>query len=359
LLHDAALDVSADGDTVVGSEESPLPFFNRPFVWTPTGKVGVPQPLNPPSFDITAGSARGVSADGQTIVGIAHMDAFHGTLAGTHYIVPTVGPVIRLYSIAEGVSADGSAVAGWSTRDTLEPVFEGYEAFRWTKADGFLPLGDLPGGAYGSQAFAISGDGQTMVGQGEGPNGLEAFRWTQAEGLVGIGDLPGNGFNSVAMAVSGLGEVIVGRGTSELGDEAFRWTAQSAMVGLGDLPGGGFGSGAEDVSDDGSFLVGWGTTAEGREAMVWHQVFGMRSLSDLLRTNYGLSDALSGWKLEIASAVSGDGRTIAGWGTNPAGEYEAWRVQFVPEPSGWIVFLLGAFGLWRRPYAKILCTTCP
>ncbi|MFO0897978.1 MAG: pentapeptide repeat-containing protein [Pirellulales bacterium] len=341
LQRDTALDLSADGDTIVGSEESAFVGSNRPFVWTPTGKVGVPQPLNPPGFDITIGSARGVSADGQTIVGVAHMDAFRGALTGTHYIVPPVGPVFRLYSIAEGVSGDGNAVAGWSTRDTLEPVFEGYEAIRWTQTDGFLALGDLPGGVYGSKAFAISGDGQTIVGQGEGPSGPEAFRWTQAEGFVGLGDLPGGDFNSTAQAASALGEVIVGRATSALGSEAFRWTPQAGMVGVGDLPGGGFDSGAEDVSDDGDLLVGWGTTAAGREAALWTPDFGMRSLSDLLKSDYGLSVALSGWRLEIASAVSGDGRTIAGWGLNPAGQYEAWRVQFVPEPGAVLLFGAG------------------
>jgi hypothetical protein len=67
----------------------------------------------------------------------------------------------------------------------------------------------------------------------------------------------------------------------------------------------------------------------------------MRSLSEFLGTDYGLAAALNGWRLEIASAVSGDGRTIAGWGMNPAGQYEAWRVQFVPEPATGLLFFGG------------------
>lgn len=342
LQPDPALDISADGDTIVGSEESAFVGSNRPFVWTPTGKVGVPYPQDPLGFDITMGSARGVSADGQTIVGLVNSDAFHGALAGTEFVFPLFGPgVIRLYTIAEGVSANGNAVVGWGTRDSQEKGFEGYEALFWTQADGFLALGDLPGGVYGSKGFAISGDGQTIVGQGEGPSGPEAFRWTQPAGFVGLGDLPGGEFNSTAQAASALGQVIVGRATSSLGSEAFRWTEQTGLVGLGDLPGGGFDSSAEDVSDDGTFLVGWGATAEGREAMVWRQDLGMRSLSELLRTDYGLAAPLSGWRLETASAVSGDGRTIAGWGVNPAGQYEAWRVQFVPEPAAGLLMVAG------------------
>ncbi len=342
LQPDTALDLSADGDTIIGSEESAFVGSNRPFVWTPAGKVGVPYPHNPPGFDIAMGSGRGVSADGQTIVGLAESDAFRGTLAGTDFAFPSIGPgVFRLYTIAEGVSADGNAVVGWGTRDSQENGFEGYEALLWTQADGFLALGDLPGGVYGSKAFAISGDGQTIVGQGEGPSGPEAIRWTQPEGFVGLGDLPGGEFNSTAQAASALGQVIVGRATSALGSEAFRWTPLTGMVGIGDLPGGGFDSGAEDVSDDGDVLVGWGTTKEGREAALWDPDIGMRSLSDLLKSDYGLSVALSGWRLEIASAVSGDGRTIAGWGLNPAGQYEAWRVQFVPEPGAVLLFGAG------------------
>jgi hypothetical protein len=44
-------------------------------------------------------------------------------------------------------------------------------------------------------------------------NGTEAFRWTQATGLVGLGDLPGGALQSFAYAVSCDGAVIVGRGS--------------------------------------------------------------------------------------------------------------------------------------------------
>jgi len=37
-----------------------------------------------------------------------------------------------------------------------------------------------------------------------------------------------------------------------------------------------------------------------------------------------------GWTLNRATAISGDGRTIAGIGTNPQGQTEAWIV-ILPE----------------------------
>jgi hypothetical protein len=45
------------------------------------------------------------------------------------------------------------------------------------------------------------------------------------------------------------------------------------------------------------------------------------SLKGLL-TSLGLD--LTGWTLEVAQAVSADGRTIVGYGPNPSGNYEGW-----------------------------------
>jgi len=47
---------------------------------------------------------------------------------------------------------------------------------------------------------------------------------------------------------------------------------------------------------------------------------------------------LSGWTLEPARDVSGDGRTIVGWGRNPSGDLEGW-IADIPEPS--TAFLMG------------------
>ena len=58
-------------------------------------------------------------------------------------------------------------------------------------------LGDIPGGAVESRAFAISGDGAIVGGDSQARDhqgddvGSEAFVWTQDGGVVGIGGLPG------------------------------------------------------------------------------------------------------------------------------------------------------------------------
>ena len=60
---------------------------------------------------------------------------------------------------ADGVSADGSAVVG--TGPFAPPVIE---AFLWTSESGTVWLGDLPGGAFRSEAMGVSANGKVIVG---------------------------------------------------------------------------------------------------------------------------------------------------------------------------------------------------
>jgi probable HAF family extracellular repeat protein len=262
------------------------------------------------------------------------------------------------YSVATGVSGDGSVVVGRSNSAS------GFEAFRWTQTGGMVGLGDLPGGEFYSGATGVSSDGSVVVGNGISASGGEAFRWTQSGGMVGLGYLPGGGFQSLARGVSGDGSVIVGTGvrsgtpaneaqavrwtsggivglgdllggivnsaahgvssdgsvvvgagTSANGTEAFRWTQTGGMVGLGDFPGGEFYSAAHGVSSDGSVVVGAGTSANGTEAFRWTQTGGM----------VGLGDLLGGAFYSQAFGVSGDGSVVVGYSYNAANNVEAFR----------------------------------
>src|SRR5207237_10190591 len=104
------------------------------------------------------------------------------------------------------ISADGSTIAGYS-QQTL-----GNEAFRWTQGTGMVGLGDLPGGAFNSQAYHVSSDGKVIVGySSDALNREQAFRWTQAGGLVPLGFASANPDEwSQAHAVSGNGDLVVG-----------------------------------------------------------------------------------------------------------------------------------------------------
>src|SRR5262249_38158112 len=101
----------------------------------------------------------------------------------------------------------------------------------------FVPLGDLAGGSFNSQAWGVSTDGSTAVGVGTTAAGQEAFRWTSGGGMVGLGFLPGH-TQSGANRVSADGSTVVGASRASSVEEAFRWTSGGGMVGLGFLPGG-------------------------------------------------------------------------------------------------------------------------
>lgn len=117
----------------------------------------------------------------------------------------------------------------------------------------FQGVGDLPGGATNSHAYAVSADGSTVVGSSVSSNGIEAFRWRGGV-MSGLGSLSGSTFGSRADAVSGDGSVVVGRSRSTNIVEPFRWESGS-MVGLG-IPSGYTSGDARGVSRDGLVVTG-------------------------------------------------------------------------------------------------------
>jgi probable HAF family extracellular repeat protein len=164
--------------------------------------------------------------------------------------------------------------------------------------------------------------------------------------MIGLGVLSGGFFFSEANAISADGTTVVGVSRSSLSNtgEAFRWTAATGMVGLGDSPGGPVFSEAFAVSADGSVIVGRSDSSTGLEASIWDATNGMRSLESLLVAE-GVTD-VNGWALLRATGVSGDGRTIVGFGINPSGQTEAWLARLgsatsVPEPSAGLLLGTG------------------
>ena len=149
--------------------------------------------------------------------------------------------------------------------------------------------------------------------------------------MEALGDLPGGAFHSDAFSASSDGSVIVGLATSDRGTEAFRWTRETGMVGLGALSEDPYSSLAFDLNSDGTIIVGGSKTGpRTSEAFIWDSVHGLRRLRDVLTQEYGLD--LVGWELSGALGISDDGRAIAGNGINPDGDYEAW-IAILPEPE--------------------------
>ncbi len=316
-----AYGVSHDGTTVVGTGNS------TPFRWTLGGSTNF----------LSVGDALGVNADGSVVVGTRRTaNSSPGRTEAFRW--PAAGPTMDLgdfpggyfYSLAQGVSGDGSIVVGSGNTDAL------WEAFRWTETTGMVGLGALPSSSPISWAYAISADGTTIVGQSSSFIGGQAYRWTESNGMEGLGLYPG-AIQTIGRAVSEHGDVVVGWGQSAGGNEAFRWDETSGMVPLGDLPGGPsyLYSWASGVSGDGSRVVGFGHTDVGQEAFLWDADHGMRNLKEILVTDFGLD--LTGWILNEATGISSDGTVIVGWGLGN-GVTRPW-VAIIPEPA--TVTLLG------------------
>jgi uncharacterized membrane protein len=171
----------------------------------------------------------------------------------------------------------------------------------------FRELGDLGGGAFNSDSWRVSDQGDAIVGTGTIDSGLVAFRWTEMDGLVRLGRLPGYTDLSFGTGISGSGRVVVGYSAFGAESEGFRWTADGGLVSLGDLPGGVHASQAVNISADGTTIVGvadhvndWPTLTG--QAFRWTEADGMVGLG-YTQAHHDLSHAYS---------VSGDGSTIVG-----------------------------------------------
>jgi probable HAF family extracellular repeat protein len=262
-------DISADGSTIVGYDRSLA--GNEAFRWTTTGgRTGLGD-LPGGLFD---SNGTDISDDGSIIVGTSRSsigdEGFRWT-AGTGMVGLGIAT-----SITNGISGDGSVMVG-----SVEFPGFGPQAFRWTAGTGVVGLGDFAGtlpGLYYSIGYDVSSDGTVVIGQGNhsASGSIEAFRWTSTTGMVGIGDLPGGSFYSQAYAVSGNGNAIVGTSSAGAGSEAFLWNPTVGMVKLYDAL---LDTGADltgwskldiglDISTEGNAIVGYGQHNGRTEAFI-------------------------------------------------------------------------------------------
>jgi probable HAF family extracellular repeat protein len=303
-----ATDVSADGSVVVGYSEYDTTSNHEAFRWTAaTGMVALGGlggvPLDSRAF--------AVSADGTVIAG-EDQETFRWTEPGGLTSIGTLGN----WCSGMGMSGDGNVIVG------VCQIGMGRESFRWSQATGIVSIGALGVSPIDSFASDASADGTVFSGQSMmGTNfEVEAFRWTQADGMVGLGDLPGGLFYALGMGISGDGSTIVGEAISDIGWEAFRWTEAGGLQSLDPNAAAFASSFAHGVSADGAIIVGSAGHVGG--ACLWTERHGFVGIQDILVNEHGLD--LTGWILHTAEAISDDKRTIVGYGTNPAGNLEAW-----------------------------------
>jgi probable HAF family extracellular repeat protein len=204
-------------------------------------------------------------------------------------------------SEATAVNGDGDVVVG----DGSEPGYDWGIALRWSSATGMTNFGTPEG--WLSRGRGVSLDGAVIVGFSQYypyagyPTSPHAFRWTSGTGMVDLGVFAGGNDQSHATAVSGDGLVVVGYANTANGDRAFTWTAAGGMVSIGVLPAGGDYSYAYGVNADGSVVVGQVNQLNGDVAFRWTWAGGMESLG-----------ILPGAESASAEGVSGDGSVIVG-----------------------------------------------
>jgi uncharacterized membrane protein len=297
--------------------------------------------------------ATDVTPDGEIVAGsYAYVDGF----IWRWRVDPA--PTIITGGTIVAISDDGTVAAG----NIIDPGVDANVAAIWTQATGWQSLGWLPGALScpsRSDAYAISGDGSTVVGLSWVGCNARGFRWTAATGmqelqvlgdgnnrcsaissdgsvLGGFADPPGFWDRSPAywqadtsgtlLAQSPPGEVagFNSNGSTSVGEFSFpgqvylrafvRDASTGAMTNLGALHFN-WNSSAEDISEDGRTVVGFDYISLSRQAWVSTSTDGMISLDDRL-TAMGFTDFPP---MLVCRAVSDDGSVVVGGaaGVNP------------------------------------------
>jgi probable HAF family extracellular repeat protein len=185
-VDSSALGVSSNGIVVVGSS---VGSDGREAVrWSAHG--GTLTGLGHLPSQPVESLATAASADGGVIVGVSRMtnssgEAFRWTLSGGMIGLGDL-PGGVFSSSASGVTPDGAIVVGTSISSSS------WEAYRWTQSGGMVGLGDLPGADAGgpnqstSGANGVSADGAVIVGWSHSDWMVgEGFRWSGSFAALG------------------------------------------------------------------------------------------------------------------------------------------------------------------------------
>lgn len=334
--------ISADGSTVVSVISSSGHTEAARQVNGLTSGLGFLDLAQPLSI------ATASSLNGDVIVGLStnsngHTEAFRwagGTMVNLGFLSSSPMHPYEPYSVASGVSGDGSVVVGASTNSFGES-----EAFRW-EGGSMIGLGGLSNYVM-SWASAVSEDGKIIVGRSIGPNGYEAFRWSNGS-MTGLGFLSLSSPTSSATNISGDGNTIVGWSKNASGlSEAFSWS-NGAMTGLGFLTSivpNRF-SIANAASHDGSRVVGVATGETGTDrAFIWTSKSGIQNLNSLAALA-GIE--LAGYELRSATDISANGKIIVGTGITPSTS-GTWILRLEDDQSG-----LSTPEAFSRSFAQLL-----
>ena len=321
-------ELSGDGRSAVGAWEGGI------FRWTPTtGVTDIGGDYRSPQA--------GISHDGRTIT--ASVPDAAGLMNAAIYRDGgwmTIGPG------PNSASCDIDLTSGWGVSDNQTVVGLDWlgctatSAFKWNRATGWQDLGYLGTDYGGSRADRISADASTVVGWDSAGfwrgaiwrNNQETII-TQPPALCCDWDPVGCISSEVgeASGVNPNGSIVVGQYYSvphvytdpDTGDQShycsstgWKWTASGGAQPLGDfLPD--YSPSAIDLSDDGGVIVGVADPIDWylpRKAVIWTEATGFMDFQDFLEKQ---GTWATDWLLQVAGTVSGDGRTVGGFGYSP------------------------------------------
>ncbi len=186
----------------------------------------------------------------------------------------------------------------------------------------------------------MDAEGTRVVGSGtaNAPS-TDAVVWDAATATTTILPPLVGGDSAIALGISASGRIVVGASESSAvaGEspplEAFRWHPDLGLHALDPIPPGESRvSEALATSDDNIVVGSYRDDASGEDrAFIWTPREGRSDLASYLATRQGLAAELFGWTLMRATAISADGRIIAGEGRNPSGRDESWVVDLTEE----------------------------
>jgi probable HAF family extracellular repeat protein len=299
-----ASDLSGSGFTVVGTT-----YGGEAFYWMPSSGV----------VEIGGTQANAVSRDGRTIVGRA-LDA-NGKenaaiwLGGTEWRLlgsfrPEALPCDYLLSGSFGASDDGRVIVGlgWDGCKIAH-------AFRWEESTGMVDLGSTVVNR-SSRANNVSGDGRVVIGWQEDPFGFrQGAKWVDGRQELFSGP---NGVVGEAFDANGDGSIIVGGNCQPVDQMGWIWRRDGGITCYppprARPPG--FLVQMLATSEDGRIVGGAHSFGLESESILWIEGE-PHYLKDYLR-EHGIPDAFEGWvNTGFITAVSPDGRVLAGYGAGP------------------------------------------
>lgn len=297
------------------------------------------------------GGVASVSADGTRISGSAW--GSDGLSYAGYYSTGT-GQWTTLGGI--GGNSDTSASSGWNISGDGNTVV----GLGWVNGGVGHAIASTPGGTMhdlgsiggSSRANGVSYDGSVIAGWVEQPNGQWTGAYWENGTLHNMVDGEGNALQE-AGAVSADGRWIVGNGNF---GQTWRYdTTTQQTEWLGDLDAMGDFQGATGISADGRVIVGYdrGFVPAGMgEGTIWIEGQGMLNFTDYI-TSQGVD--LGGRTLALPLGVSADGLTF--YGMDNTGSGFVVTLAPVPEPATYAMMagglvLLAARRRMRRGLVK-------